>query len=130
MTPQVVDYLTPNEGEAERLCDVRVDGVAAAAKAAHALLGRGVGHVIATLGEQGALACSPDGDLHVLAFPVTVVDTTAAGDAFNGALAVALAERATLSDALKFASAAAALTCTKRGARPSLPSRADVRRLL
>ena len=66
----------------------------------------------------------------VPAFPVTVVDTTAAGDAFNGALAVALAERATLSDALKFASAAAALTCTKRGARPSLLSRAEVRRLL
>jgi ribokinase len=66
----------------------------------------------------------------VPAFPVTAVDTTAAGDAFNGALAVGLAEGAALWQALRLATAAAALACTKRGARPSLPRRAEVDALL
>lgn len=122
----LLDYVTPNEGEAERLSGLRVDGLAAAREAGHALLARGAGTVVVTLGEQGALACVPGRDLHVPAFPVTAVDTTAAGDAFNGALAVALAEGAAGPAALRFASAAAALACTRRGARPSLPSRAEV----
>ena len=113
----LVDYLTPNESEAARLGGVSVAGPEEAA-------------VIVTLGARGALASGPAGDLVVPAFPVTAVDTTAAGDAFNGALAVGLAEGAALWPALRLATAAAALACTKHGARPSLPRRAEVDALL
>jgi ribokinase len=122
----LVDYLTPNAGEASRLTGAAMTDASGATDAAHALLARGVGTVIVTLGDEGAVACGRDGDLRVPAFAVAAVDTTAAGDAFNGALAVALADGRSLADALRFASAAAALTCTKRGARPSLPLRAEV----
>ena len=122
-----VDYLTPNEGEASRLA-----GGAGAdpAGAAAALRARGAGAVIVTLGGAGALACTAEGETRVQAYPVAVVDTTAAGDAFNGALAVALAERRPLGAALRFACAAGALACTRRGAQPSLPTRAEVGALL
>ncbi|MBI4246235.1 MAG: ribokinase [Candidatus Rokubacteria bacterium] len=126
----LVDYLTPNVGEAERLSGVPVTSSAGAAAAAVALRRRGVGAVIVTLGGEGALAVTSEGELSVPARAVTVVDTTAAGDAFNGALAVALAEGRGLRDAVEFANAAAALACTRRGAQPSLPARAEVERLL
>jgi len=122
--------LTPNEGEAERLSGVAVRDTGSAAAAGRALRGRGVGTAIVTLGAQGSLACTAGGDIAVPAFAVTAVDTTAAGDAFNGALGAALAGRDTLRDALRFASAAAAIACTRRGAQPSLPTRAEVDRLL
>ena len=122
----LVDYLTPNEGEAARLSAQPVDGVAAAARAARVLVERGAGTVVVTLGESGLVACGPAGELRVPAFPVTAVDTTAAGDCFNAALAVGLAEGAVVPAALRFAAAAAALACTRRGARPSLPARAAV----
>jgi ribokinase len=120
----LVDYLTPNAGEAMRLGGV--DGVEAAADA---LVARGAGSVIVTLGEAGALCRGRAGTHRVPGVKVEAVDTTAAGDAFNGALAVALAERRDLLAALRFANAAAALACTKRGAQPSLPMRAAVDRL-
>ena len=126
----LVDYLTPNESEAARLGGVSVAGPGEAAVVARALRARGARAVIVTLGARGALASGPAGDLVVPAFPVTAVDTTAAGDAFNGALAVGLAEGAALWPALRLATAAAALACTKRGARPSLPGRAEVDALL
>lgn len=126
----LVDYLTPNESEAERLTGIGVSDPRTAASAGEALRARGVGTAIVTLGAQGAVAVTSAGTTHVPAFVVTAVDTTAAGDAFNGALAVALAERRTLAEALRFASAAAALTCTRRGAQASLPSRGDVGSLL
>jgi len=127
---RLVDYLTPNEGEAERLSGVAVSDASSAAAAGQALRERGVGSVIVTLGAQGSLACTARGDIRTPAFPVEAVDTTAAGDAFNGALGAALAGRDPLPDALRFASAAAAIACTRRGAQPSLPTRAEVRRLL
>jgi ribokinase len=120
----LVDYLTPNAGEAMRLGGV--DGVEAAADA---LVARGAGSVIVTLGEAGALCRGGAGTHRIPGVKVEAVDTTAAGDAFNGALAVALAERRDLLAALRFANAAAALACTKRGAQPSLPTRAEVDRL-
>jgi ribokinase len=126
----LVAYLTPNESEAARLSGLRVDGPEDAAAAGHALAGRGPARVVVTLGDQGALAVGPQGDLLVPAFPVAAVDTTAAGDAFNGALAVGVAEGAAYPGVLRFACAAAALACTKRGARPSLPARAEVEALL
>jgi ribokinase len=120
----LVDYLTPNAGEAVRLSGVRGDEAAA-----DALVARGAGTVIVTLGEAGALCRGRAGAHRVPGVRVDAVDTTAAGDAFNGALAVALAERRPLREALAFANAAAALACTKRGAQPSLPTRAEVDRV-
>lgn len=125
-----VDYLTPNEGEAARLSGVPVEDVPSAGAAARVLRERGVGTVIVTLGVQGSIACTAGGDVRTEAFPVNAVDTTAAGDSFNGALGTALAAGDALPDALRFASAAAALACTRRGAQPSLPTRAEVDRLL
>jgi len=125
-----VDYLTPNEGEAERLSGIAVRDPRSAAAAGQALRGRGVGTVIVTLGAQGSLACTAQGEVASPAHPVSAVDTTAAGDAFNGALGVALGGGRPLEDALRFANAAAALACTRRGAQPSLPTRAEVDRLL
>jgi len=126
----LVDYLTPNEGEAERLSGTAVRDAISAAAAGRALRGRGVGTVIVTLGAQGSLASAAHGDVAVPAFAVTAVDTTAAGDAFNGALGAALAGGDPLADALRFASAAAAIACTRRGAQPSLATRAEVDELL
>jgi ribokinase len=121
-----VAYLTPNGGEASRLAG----GIADPEAAAQALRARGVRTVIVTLGEQGALACSDGPLLRVPAPAVTVVDTTGAGDAFNGALAVSLAEGRPLADAVRFAVAAGALACTRRGAQDALGPREEVERLL
>jgi ribokinase len=120
----LVDYLTPNAGEATRL-----SGVAGEEAAAAALRARGARGVLVTLGERGVLACGDERPRHVPAFRVDAVDTTAAGDAFNGALAVALTERRELLAALRFASAAAAIACTRRGAQTSLPMREEAERL-
>jgi ribokinase len=126
----LVDYLTPNTGEAERLSGVAVGSHAEAARAGEVLRARGVGTVLVTLGAEGVLACTADGMQQVPALAVTALDTTAAGDAFNGALAVALGEGRELREALIFANAAAALACTRRGAQASLPSRGEVERLV
>ena len=91
---------------------------------------RGVGTAIVTLGAEGAMAGTAQGEIHARALPVSVVDTTAAGDAFNGALAATVGGGNTLESALRFANAAAGLACTRRGAQPSLPTRAEVDRLL
>ena len=125
-----VDYLTPNDGEAARLGGVPVSDPGSAAEAARVLRGYGVGAVVVTLGAAGALCVTARESLHVPGFAVAVLDTTAAGDTFNAALAVSLGERASLADGLRFANAAAALACTRRGAQPSLPRRDEVEALL
>src|SRR5436309_701208 len=89
----LADYLTPNETETERLSGVVVRGAESAAAAARALRSRGAGTVIVKLGAQGALACAADGLVRAPALPVAVVDTIAAGDAFNAGLAVAPSRR-------------------------------------
>lgn len=122
----LVDCLTPNAVEAEALTGIVVDGPETAARAAQHLLARGVKRVIVTLGARGALSCDGASALHFPAFPVEAVDTTGAGDAFNGALAVGLAAGGTWEQALPLANAAAALACTKRGAQTSFPRRAEV----
>jgi len=126
----LVDFLTPNEHEAARLSSLAVDSLEAARAAAAAMLALGAGAVLVTLGQKGVLACGDDGAAHFPAFLVDAVDTTAAGDAFNGALAVGLAAGGTLEQAIPLANAAAALTCTKRGAQDSLPGRAEVEAFL
>ena len=126
----LVDYLTPNGGEASRLSGVAVSDPRSAADAARALRNYGVGTVVMTLGADGALCVTAGESRQVRGFEVAVLDTTAAGDTFNAALAVSLAERASLADGLRFANAAAALACTRRGAQPSLPRRDEVIRLL
>jgi len=125
-----ITYLTPNETELGALTGIEVRDVDSAREAAAQMLGRGSSTVIVTLGAQGAVVCDGKSATHYPAFPVTAVDTTGAGDAFNGALAVGLAAGGNLEQAIPLASAAAALTCTKRGAQDSLPARADVERFL
>ena len=126
----LVDFLTPNESEAQTLSGLAVSNLESASEAAQHLLARGARRVVVTLGGEGALACDQAAALHFPAFPVQVVDTTAAGDAFSGALAVGIAAGGTLEQAIPLAAAAAALTCTKRGAQDSLPDRKDVERFL
>ena len=105
-------------------------GLETARKAGERLVKRGAAVVIVTLGSAGALVCAGERPVHYPAFPVTAVDTTAAGDAFTGALAVGVAAGGTLEQALPLANAAAALTCTQPGAQASLPDRAAVERYL
>jgi ribokinase len=126
----LVDYLTPNEGEATALTGIEVTDLDSGRRAAARLVERGAGTVIITLGEQGALVCDGGSAVHFEAFPVDAVDTTGAGDAFNGALAVGLAAGGTVEQVIPLASAAAALQCTRRGAQVALPTRTDVERFL
>jgi ribokinase len=123
---RMVTLLTPNESEAELLTGVTVKDDDTASDAAKALLAKGVDAVIITLGPRGALVGSRDSFEFVSGYKVTAVDTTAAGDVFNGALAVGLAEGGSLHDAVLFANAAAALSVTKLGAQPSAPSRREI----
>jgi ribokinase len=125
-----VSILTPNEHEAETLTGVKVDGESGAVRAAEALMRRGVKTVIVTLGARGALVADGGARGIIRGFKVRAVDSTAAGDIFNGALAVALAEGRALQDAVRFAQAAAAISVTRLGAQPSAPLRAEIDRFL
>lgn len=125
-----VSILTPNETEAELLTGVKVDSDQSAARAASVLMGKGVETVIITLGARGAWVSTPAYSRLIPGFKVKPVDTTAAGDVFNGALAVALSEEAPLDQAVRFANAAAALSVTKLGAQPSAPKRKSINQFL
>jgi ribokinase len=122
--------VSPNETEAFALTDIEVNDVTSARNAAKKLLDGGVETVVMKLGGQGALVVTPDLDEHVPPFAVDAVDTTAAGDAFTGALAVALADGTDLADAVRFANAAGALAVTRLGAQPSMPTRESVERFM
>jgi len=117
-----VSVITPNETEAEILTGVKVVDEASAAVATSALKEKGVETVIITLGSKGAFVDHKGKQYMVPGFKVEAVDTTAAGDTFNGALTVALSQKKPFKDAVKFANAAAALSVTKLGAQPSVPS--------
>ncbi|HEX8590803.1 ribokinase [Pseudomonas sp.] len=121
-----IDYLIPNESEATALTGLPVDSTASADAAASALLAAGVSKVIVTLGEQGALFASPSRSEHFPAPRVQPVDTTAAGDTFVGGFAAALADGRSESDAIRFGQVAAALSVTRSGAQPSIPTFAEV----
>lgn len=125
-----VSILTPNETEAECLTGVRVRDQAGAAKAARRLHEAGVPTVIVTLGAAGAYVASPQFRGLVPGHKVKAVDTTAAGDVFNGALAAALTEGRAMREAVQFANAAAAISVTRLGAQPSAPQRREIECLL
>lgn len=127
---KLVDILIPNETEAEILTGRPVSDRADAEKAAEALRGQGVETVILTLGSRGAVLLDGRQSVPVAAFPITPVDTTAAGDAFVGGLAVALAEGRPLPEAVRWGNAAGALAATALGAQPSLPTRSALLDLL
>jgi ribokinase len=126
-----VDVLTPNQEEARVLTGIGADDLEGAARAADALRDRGAGRVVITLGEAGCLVV--DGQApprHVPGFTVRAIDTVGAGDAFNGALAVALAEGRPLDQSCRWACAAAALAVTRPGAQGALPGRSEIDRML
>lgn len=125
-----VSVLTPNEHEAGLLTGVAVSDEAGARDAAARLRARGALTVVVTLGERGVYALSDGFERHLPAFRADPVDTTAAGDVFNGALAVALGEKRPLPEALRFAQAAAAISVTRPGAQPSAPTRAEIEAFL
>jgi ribokinase len=128
----LVDIATPNENEACVLAGVPPSRVTAsdAIVLGHKIRQLGLRSVVVKLGDQGSVYCAADRTFVAPPFPVQAVDSTAAGDTFNAALAVALGEGAEMERALRFANAAAAISVTRVGAQTSAPSRADVESLL
>jgi ribokinase len=125
-----VTYLTPNETEAEILTGIKVNSMETAEIAGKSLLAKGVENVVVTLASEGALIVNHSGTYHVSGFPVVPVDTVAAGDSFNGALAVGITKGKSLLEVVTFANAVGALTVTKEGAIPSLPTLNDVEKFI
>jgi len=121
-----IDYLIPNESEAAALSGLPVDSLASAETAATRLIAMGAGKVIITLGAQGSLFANGKGFEHFPAQKVKAIDTTAAGDTFVGGFAAALATGKSEADAIRFGQVAAALSVTRAGAQPSIPTLSDV----
>lgn len=122
----LVDMITPNETEAEKLTGIRVENDDDAAVAAQALHAKGIETVIITLGSRGVWLSENGKGQRVAGFKVKAVDTIAAGDTFNGALVTALLEDKPMADAIRFAHAAAAIAVTRKGAQPSVPWRNEI----
>lgn len=122
----LIDIITPNQVEAGQLAGFPVTDLPTAEQAIRELQNRGVKTVITKLGKQGALCQTETDRFEIPAFPVKAVDTVAAGDAFNGGLAAGLAAGLPLREAARQAAAVAALSVTKPGAQPSLPTRAEL----
>ena len=118
--------ITPNETEAELLTGIRVFSVDTAQKAALHLYNKGVRNVIITMGASGAYVLNEDFSDMISVVPVKAVDTTAAGDVFNGALAVALSKDLNITDAVSFANKAASVSVTRMGAQASAPFKHEV----
>ena len=133
LSPQLLKSLyliTPNETEAEIITGIRIHNAETEAEAARSIRAMGVQNVIITLGSRGAYICNDRFDEAVPAQKVRAVDTTAAGDVFNGALVVALSEGKSLEEAVRFASRASAISVTRMGAQSSIPYRSEVDRFV
>lgn len=122
----LVDIITPNETEAEKLTGIRVENDDDAANAARALHQKGIGIVMITLGSRGVWVSQEGEGRRIAGFKVQAIDTIAAGDTFNGAVVTALLEGTALDDAIRFAHAAAAIAVTRKGAQPSVPWREEI----
>jgi ribokinase len=126
----LVDFIVPNEWEAQSLTGIKWKGGREIRRIAERLLDSGVRNVVVTLGSKGLFFKSRSEESWMKAFKVNVVDTTAAGDAFLGAFACGVSEDKPIQEALRFANAAGALATTRMGAQPSLPSRKEVKGFL
>lgn len=126
----MADMVTPNESEAEGLTGICVDSEESAAKAAQWLHGKGVAQVVITLGSRGVFVSSDGRQELIPSFQVNAVDTTGAGDAFNGGLVAGLAEGMDIWQAARFASAVAGVSVTRYGTAPSMPGREEAEALL
>jgi ribokinase len=125
-----IDYLTPNETEASILCGFNVESDEEINKAGEFFMKKGVKNVIFTLGKKGAYLYNDSVQKLYPPFKVDVIDTTGAGDAFNGGLAAALAEKKSLEDAIIFANAVGSLNVTKMGTAPAMPTREEIDNLM
>lgn len=121
----LADLLTPNSTEAELLTGIEVNDLDSAAQAARVLHNKGINNVLITLGLKGALLSTPSGRTHIPAYPAHPVDTTGAGDAFNGSLAACLSQGEKLEDAALFASAYASVSVERVGAAQAMPTRQE-----
>ena len=122
----MVDIIKPNETEAQILTGIKVTDETSAGQAADALLAKGVKTAIITLGEKGLMIATGESKEMIPNNKVEAVDSTAAGDAFTGSLAYGLAEGKSLKDAALYANAVAAISVTRYGAQPSMPTKAEV----
>lgn len=125
-----IDYLTPNESELEILSGINIVDKSSAEKASRVLLQKGLKNVLVTLGEKGSLLVNNNSVKHFETYKVKAVDTTAAGDSFNGALAYSLSIGKSMEEAIHFASYAAAISVTRMGAQTSMPTLKEVESLL
>ena len=122
-----IDYLTPNETELMKLTGIQDTSESSIRKGAKSLIEKGVKNILVTLGERGALFINGEVEQHFPARSVQAVDTTAAGDCFNGAFVMALAEGKTVEEAIKFANIASSITVTRKGAQSSIPYKDEVK---
>lgn len=123
----LLHYITPNETELQKLTGCPVDTLEEIQAAAGALLQKGAGNILVTLGAKGAMLVNRDGARHFMPPDIPVVDTTAAGDTFNAAIAVALCEGKSIEQAIEFANLAGTIAVSRRGAQASVPSREEIR---
>lgn len=125
----MIDYITPNESEAREFTGVEINNIDDARRAAEILLSRGIKNVIITLGVNGVFFKNAEFETHVDAIRMKAIDTTGAGDAFNGGFITAIGEGKSVEEALKFATCTSAISVTRKGAAASMPSRKEIEEL-
>lgn len=122
-----IDYITPNQTELQILSGIPAKDIESAKQGAKVLLEKGVKNILVTLGDQGALFINNEETMHIIGEKVIAKDTTAAGDCFNGAFAVYLAEGKSIKEAISFANKASGIAVTRKGAQISIPKRTEIK---